>query len=208
MKTYYNILVALLMMQTANAVGSQNFDSKIGCQINNGMDLVSGLAGSVYYYTWRSYNSVATSGSNNFELYTTEAYLSGSYIGDGSIMDKDHTVFTSPGVIANDVTATELYFSEPNTCDSDGNCRAEVWMDLPYFSNSDGTNVSGPIKTFTLHMNGYIIPEITGQYTLNLAYIDDLAIINVGSSNFKNTNCCDNFSPTGDVSGANKIQLT
>ncbi|SGZ41788.1 uncharacterized protein HGUI_03989 [Hanseniaspora guilliermondii] len=205
MKSALNILFTFILLQTANAVGQQSFDSKIGCQIDNNMQFESGLSGSVYYYPWLSYNTGTKKGRQDSSLYTTEAYLSGGYIGDGSIITQDHTVYTKPGVIATDVTATELYFRNDSPCDANG-CEGEVWLDLDYFSNADGTAVSVPFKQFAFHMNGYIIPNITGQYIINLNYIDDLAIINIGSNGFKSPNCCGNYSPTGDVSGNNTIQ--
>ena len=57
MKSTLNILVAFALLYTANAVGQKSFDSKIGCQISNDMEFVSGLTGSVYYYPWLSYNA-------------------------------------------------------------------------------------------------------------------------------------------------------
>ncbi|KAL6949127.1 hypothetical protein ACO0OE_001207 [Hanseniaspora uvarum] len=206
MKTSLNVLIAFLLLQTANAVGQKNFDSKIGCQISSNSEFVSGLTGNVYYYPWLSYNTQKNSGSQNSVLYTTEAYLSGGYIGDGSIITEDHTEYTKPGIIATGVTATELYFRNDKPCSSDGNCNGEVWLELDYFTNSDGSALSVPFKQFAFHMNGYIVPNITGQYTLNLKYIDDLGIMNIGSSGFDSPNCCSNYSPTGDVSGNNTFQ--
>ncbi|KAL6936713.1 hypothetical protein ACO0OL_001261 [Hanseniaspora opuntiae] len=183
LQSYLSIFAAFLLLQMVNAVG---------CEVSNDLQLVPGLTGSVYYYPC--------------DLYTTEAYLSGGYVGDGSIITQDHTVYTEPGVIANNVTATELYFRNDSPCGTDGDCAGEVWIDLDYFTNADGTAVSVPFKQFAFHMHGYIIPNITGQYTINLNYIDDLAIINIGSNGFKTPNCCANYSPTGDVSGNNTIQ--
>jgi hypothetical protein len=50
MSSYLNVLIAVLLLQTVNAVGQQSFDSKIGCQISNKLEFVSGLKGNVYYY--------------------------------------------------------------------------------------------------------------------------------------------------------------
>ncbi|KKA00950.1 hypothetical protein D499_0JG00100 [Hanseniaspora uvarum DSM 2768] len=170
------------------------------------MELVSGLTGSVYYYPWKSYNTQSQSGVQNTNLYNSKEYLSGGYVGDGSIITEDHTVYTKAGVVANDVTASELYFRNDDPCTPEGVCNGEVWLDLDHFTNSDGSAVSVPFKQFTFHMNGYIVPNVTGEYTLNLNYIDDLAIINIGANGFDSTNCCSNYSPTGDVSGNNTIQ--
>ncbi|KAL6931870.1 hypothetical protein ACO0R3_003337, partial [Hanseniaspora guilliermondii] len=170
------------------------------------MELSSGFSGSIYYYPWQSYDPKTSTGVQNTDLYNTEAYLSGGYVGDGSIITQDHTVYTKPGVVANDVTATEIYFRNDDPCGTDGNCNGETWIDLDYFTNTDGTAVSVPFKQFAFHMTGYMIPNITGQYIINLNYIDDLAIINIGSNGFKSPNCCGGYSPTSDVSGNNTIQ--
>ncbi|KAF0268795.1 hypothetical protein FOG48_02142 [Hanseniaspora uvarum] len=206
MRKNLNFLFAFLFVKTVNGVGEEFLENKIGCQINNDMELVSGLTGSVYYYPWKSYNTQSQSGVQNTNLYNSKEYLSGGYVGDGSIIAEDHTVYTKAGVVANDVTASELYFRNDDPCTPEGVCNGEVWLDLDHFTNSDGSAVSVPFKQFTFHMNGYIVPNVTGEYTLNLNYIDDLAIINIGANGFDSPNCCSNYSPTGDVSGNNKIQ--
>ena len=131
--------------------------------------------------------------------------MSGGYIGDGPIITAAHSVYTKAGVV-NDVFEWELYFRNDDPCAKDGPCDDEVWIDLDYFTHSDGTNVSVPFKQFVFHMNGYIVPNITGEYVLDVKYIDDLAIMNIGSNGFDSPNCCNNYSPTGDVSGNNTIQ--
>ena len=206
MRKNLNFFFACLFVKTVNGIGEEFLDNRIGCQINNDMELVSGLTGSVYYYPWKSYNTQSQSGVQNTNLYNSKEYLSGGYVGDGSIIAEDHTVYTKAGVVANDVTASELYFRNDDPCTPEGVCNGEVWLDLDHFTNSDGSAVSVPFKQFTFHMNGYIVPNVTGEYTLNLNYIDDLAIINIGANGFDSPNCCSNYSPTGDVSGNNKIQ--
>ena len=206
MRSYYAILVAFLFLQTVKAVGEENLKIKIGCQINNNMEFLSGLTGSVYYYPWSSYNTKSKTGVQNTNLYTSKSYLSGGYVGDGSIIAQAHSVYTKAGVVANNVNASRLYFGNSNPCAADGTCSGEVWLNLDYFTKSDGSAVSVPFKQFAFHMNGYLVPNITGEYTLNLKYIDDLAIMNIGSHGFHVPNCCNNYSPTGDVSGNNTIQ--
>ncbi|SGZ39604.1 uncharacterized protein HGUI_01804 [Hanseniaspora guilliermondii] len=205
MKTAFNIIVVFLFLQAVNPIGEEYLENEIGCQIKNDKEFFSGFSGSVYYYPWLSYNTKTNTGVQNTGLYTSKSYLSGGYVGDGSIIAQGHTVYTKPGVIANDVIANELYFRNDDPCDAKG-CNGEVWLDLDYFANADGTAVSVPFKQFAFHMTGFMIPNITGQYIINLRYIDDLAIINIGSSSFKSPNCCDSYSPTGDVSGDNIIQ--
>ncbi|KAF0271168.1 hypothetical protein FOG51_03868 [Hanseniaspora uvarum] len=206
MKKFLNIIIAFVFLKTGNAEGEENFDDKIGCKIHDKMSLVSGLTGSVYYYPWLSYDINSDSGVQNQELYLTNDYLSGGYAGNGTIITENHTVYTEAGVIANDVTATELNFNFNNDCGSGNFCAGEVWSNLDYFTNSDGTFVRVPFTQFAFHLNGYLVPNITGNYTLNLNYIDDLAIMNIGSNGFNSPNCCDNYSPDGNVSGNNTIQ--
>ncbi|OBA25484.1 hypothetical protein HANVADRAFT_7984, partial [Hanseniaspora valbyensis NRRL Y-1626] len=55
-------------------------------------------------------------------------------------------------------------------------------------------------------MTGYMIPPTTGNYTISLGYIDDLGIINMSAGKFLSENCCDNFSPTGNVDGSNTVK--
>ena len=206
MRSYHVILIAVLFLQAVKAIGEQTIDDKIGCQINNNMEFLSGLTGSVYYYPWYSYDTQSETGVQNIDLYTNVTYLSGGYVGDGSIIAQAHSVYTKAGVVANNVNASRLYFGNSNPCAADGTCSGEVWLNLDYFTKSDGSAVSVPFKQFAFHMNGYLVPNITGEYTLNLKYIDDLAIMNIGSHGFHVPNCCNNYSPTGDVSGNNTIQ--
>ena len=163
MKKFLNIIIAFVFLKTGNAEGEKNFDDKIGCKIHDKMNFVSGLTGSVYYYSWLSYDINSDSGVQNQELYLTNDYLSGGYAGNGTIITENHTVYTEAGVIANDVTATELNFNFNNHCGSGNFCDGEVWSNLDYFTNSDGTSVRVPFTQFAFHLNGYFVPNMTGN---------------------------------------------
>lgn len=66
-------------------------------------------------------------GINDYNLYTTKEYLTGGYIGDDAIISEEHTEFDKPGTIANNVTATELFYERHNSCLADDNYRSEIW---------------------------------------------------------------------------------
>lgn len=55
-------------------------------------------------------------------------------------------------------------------------------------------------------MNGYIVPSTSGTYKLTLEYINDVGIINLGSSSYKFPSCCNNYIPTGNVDGDNLVK--
>lgn len=76
MRSYQVILIAVLFLQAVKAIGEQTIDDKIGCQINNNMEFLSGLTGSVYYYPWYSYDTQSETGVQNTDLYTNVTYLS------------------------------------------------------------------------------------------------------------------------------------
>ncbi|OBA21760.1 hypothetical protein HANVADRAFT_12094, partial [Hanseniaspora valbyensis NRRL Y-1626] len=143
-----------------------------------------GFKGNAYYYPWKSYNYASNTGTQNTDLYITDAYLSGGYVGSGKVITSDHTTdFTVPNVLAYDITATNLSYSNSGLCET-SQCSAN----------------------WAFHMTGYMIPPTTGNYTISLGYIDDLGIINMSAGKFLSENCCDNFSPTGNVDGSNTVK--
>ena len=46
------------------------------------------------------------------------------------------------------------------------------------------------VSNFAFHVTRYMIPETSGSYTISMAYIDELCIINIGSGKFFSQNCC------------------
>ncbi|OBA25426.1 hypothetical protein HANVADRAFT_11931, partial [Hanseniaspora valbyensis NRRL Y-1626] len=143
-----------------------------------------GFKGNAYYYPWSSYNYAAKKGSQNTKLYTQSSYLNGGYVGSGKVITSGHTAdYTVPNVIAYDITATNLSYSNSGLCET--------------------SQCSG---NWGFHMTGYIIPPTTGNYTISLGYVDDLGILNLGAGKFLSGNCCGNFDITGDISGTNTVQ--
>mgnify|MGYP001293179443 CR=1 FL=1 len=62
----------------------------------------------IFYYPWESYSTSTNTGTGNFCLYVSEAYLTGGYIGSGSLYSGSKT---SVSIVSYYLTSTNLNFN-------------------------------------------------------------------------------------------------
>ena len=198
-------MLLLSTIKTVRAIGSSDLGGIYGCSISSSSSKVSGFKGSAYYYPWLSYDIKSGYGVQNQQLYTTDDYLNGGYVGNGDIITQNHTTdFTVPNIIADNITASIINFNNDNVCESCG--VQELWSELPNFSQEDGSSLMVSVSNFAFHVTSYMIPDTTGSFTISMGYIDDLGIINIGSGKFLSENCCNNFVSSGSVGGNNTVE--
>lgn len=76
-------LATLRFSLVVEAAGLSALGSIYDCSIPSSSTKISGFKGDVFYYPWSSYDTESNIGSQNQDLYTTDGYLDGGYVGSG-----------------------------------------------------------------------------------------------------------------------------
>ncbi|KAL6929984.1 hypothetical protein ACO0SA_001391 [Hanseniaspora valbyensis] len=126
--------------------------------------------------------------------------------GYGDIITQDQvTDFAVLNIISDNVT---VYIISFNNADVGESCGVQKhWSEQPNFSKNDDYSLMVSVSNFAFHVPRYMIPEKSDSYTISMAYIGVLCIINIGSGKFLSQNCCINFLGTGNVGGNNTVEF-
>ncbi|GMM41102.1 hypothetical protein DAHU10_020030 [Hanseniaspora uvarum] len=174
------------LINPVQAVATANEGFVNGCFIyganpdNSGGSFISGWEGNIYYYPWKTWNYFTNTGNGDFDLYVTDAYLNGGYANGNYYYGLSKT---SVATLNTYVKTNVLSFSYDNPG------HKEVWDYLDNFYDSGYNSVYVPVSNFAFFLNAYLVPSVSGTYTFDLGYVDDLAIVNLGDG-ISQIACC------------------
>lgn len=208
----FSLILSVLLYFNLNtlsiAIGSSYLGNIGGCSIDSVTpEFYRSFSGVIFYYPWESYDTVKNKGVYNTANILNSQYLDGGYTGTGNIISQYHSVFTRPGLIAEQAFASTIKLNATKFCGKrvDGCANVEVWNTLQNFYYTGYKKVVAPITNFGFHMTSLLVPPTTGNYTITLNYVEDVGIVSLGSGNLLSESCCDNYSPTGSATANNKI---
>ncbi|KAL6947788.1 hypothetical protein ACO0OE_001801 [Hanseniaspora uvarum] len=153
---------------------------------------VDGLVGGIYYYPWSNYMY----GENTLDVYQTSYQESGYAINANIVTENDGHFLLEPATVANNVRITNFTYNyNPITT-------VEVWVEHPNFYTTDGTNPNVPITNYVFSVNGYVVPKVSGNYTFDLGFTDDVSFFSIGDGHTM-FGCCQ---PPNQIFGVNSSE--
>ncbi|GMM39836.1 hypothetical protein DAHU10_007370 [Hanseniaspora uvarum] len=164
-------------------------DTINGCIANSVKLDVDGLVGGIYYYPWSNYMY----GENTLDVYQTSYQEGGYAINANIVTENDGHFLLEPAKVANNVRITNFTYNyNPITT-------VEVWVEHPNFYTTDGTNPNVPITNYAFSVNGYVVPKVSGNYTFDLGFTDDVSFFSIGDGHTM-FGCCQ---PPNQLFGVN-----
>lgn len=164
-------------------------DTINGCIANSVKLDVDGLVGGIYYYPWSNYMY----GENTLDVYQTSYQEGGYAINANIVTENDGHFLLEPATVANNVRITNFTYNyNPITT-------VEVWVEHPNFYTTDGTNPNVPITNYVFSVNGYVVPKVSGNYTFDLGFTDDVSFFSIGDGHTM-FGCCQ---PPNQIFGVN-----
>lgn len=132
-------------------------------------------------------------GENTLDVYQTSYQEGGYAINANIVTENDGHFLLEPATVANNVRITNFTYNyNPITT-------AEVWVEHPNFYTTDGTNPNVPITNYVFSVNGYVVPKVSGNYTFDLGFTDDVSFFSIGDGHTM-FGCCQ---PPNQIFGVN-----
>lgn len=126
---------------------------------------VNGLVGNVYYYPWVDKNR-----DENHNLLYTKAYQEEDFTANSTIVtaNSGHSLTEVATEIKNVISTNLTWVCVPPAAEN------EIWGKNKNLHTSDGKIPVISITNYALSLNGYVVPQTSGEYTFSLGYSDDL----------------------------------
>jgi len=135
-------------------------------------------------------------GENTLDVYQTSYQEGGYAINANIVTENDGHFLLDPATVANNVRITNFTYNyNPITT-------AEVWVEHPNFYTTDGTNPNVPITNYVFSVNGYVVPKVSGNYTFDLGFTDDVSFFSIGDGHTM-FGCCQ---PPNQIFGVNSSE--
>jgi len=135
-------------------------------------------------------------GENTVDVYQTSYQEGGYAINANIVTENDGHFLLEPATVANNVRITNFTYNyNPITT-------VEVWVEHPNFYTTDGTNPNVPITNYVFSVNGYVVPKVSGNYTFDLGFTDDVSFFSIGDGHTM-FGCCQ---PPNQIFGVNSSE--